>query len=83
MYVLRTIARRADAALFGNIAARAAWAILGTALGLWQGPITMIVFAFGLIAVSETLNFLSKLPASRRQAPRPQVAIRTGQIRTV
>lgn len=83
MYVLRTIARRADAALFGNIAARAAWAILGTALGLWQGPVTMIVFAFGLIALSETLNFLSKLPASRRQAPRPRVVLHTGHARTV
>lgn len=83
MYALRNFARQADAALFGNIAARAVWAVLGAALGLWQGPVAMIAFAVALIAVSETLSLLSRLPASRRRAPRPQVAIRAGHARTV
>lgn len=82
MNLLRMIAGRADVALFGTIAARVGWALAGAALGLWQGPVAMLAFAFGLVAVSETLSLLARLPASPRRTPRPQALV-VGKARTV
>ncbi|MCF4165241.1 hypothetical protein L2U69_06270 [Zavarzinia compransoris] len=73
MTFLRLFAIRADAALFANPAARLGWAVLGAALGLWQGPVAMIALTGALIAVSEILGHIARRPAA------PRVA-RTGEL---
>lgn len=68
MSFLSLFALRADAALFANPAARLGWAVLGAALGLWQGPVAMIALTAALIAVSEILGHIARRPAAPRIA---------------
>lgn len=69
--LLPVLALRTEAALFENLAARLFWAVLGTALGLWQGPLAMIALTAGLIATSVLLRSLGRLPQAPRLARRP------------
>ncbi|PWR22258.1 hypothetical protein [Zavarzinia compransoris] len=73
--LLPVLALRAEAALFDNLAARVLWAVLGTGLGLWQGPVAMIAMTAGLIATSALLCALGRLPQAPRIARAPAAAI--------
>ncbi|MFA5122555.1 hypothetical protein [Zavarzinia sp.] len=68
MTVLRLFALRAEAALFDSVAARVAWAVLGAALGLWQGPLFMIGLTAALVVLNALLGAIGSLPASPRNA---------------
>ncbi|MCW0183111.1 hypothetical protein [Zavarzinia sp.] len=68
MSMLRLFANRADDALFGNFLARAGWALVGLALGLWQGPLGLIGLTVGLVLLSSLLGLIGSLPAAPRLA---------------